>query len=279
MRCRQCGAENPDWTSTQKDLMRFCVSCGAQLDHPSDAAPQQPERRRASSAPNLKFGGDLAPAPTLGAAYTPAPTRPTTPPPAPTRPTPTPPAPTRSTDEIYTPKPKPKKRGSGKALLILALLLLPVIYLMLKDSKPEEFAYEELRITLKSGFNERDAMTNLQNIDFTKAHVDYTLDNGTDSVFIYRDDKLANSFASLGEYAEYTKNLYPDGTGAFIRTRDQYRYFIATGESSGSDQNRKVLVALYESDDAFWTVEISMFENQFDEDQALEWADSVTFDE
>lgn len=271
MRCSHCGAEIPILAG-KTEGMRFCSSCGAVLDmSAADTRQEYMTAQRRSAAPNPNLRGDLGPAVMLGSSGASKSSAPRS---AVTKTAPVLP---RSTEPIYEPKPAPKKKSRLPLVLVLAVIFVPVILIMLNSNKTKEFSYEELRITLTNDFKERDAMTDLQHIDFTKAHVDYTLDGTTKSVFIYRDEKSTDSFASLSDYALYTMGCYPNTESETFQSRHGYHYFYATGEVDGSDTPSKVLVAMYESDDAFWTIEISMYETQFDESDAFEWADSVTF--
>lgn len=157
MRCKQCGAANPDWNPNQSpDMLRFCVQCGAELEPPEADAHSTAEAassaaqaagaaaaattsasgaRKTRSGPNKKFGGDLAPAATLGGekpSSAPKPNRTadsdsgkydwathktTTVPPK----VDTPP---KKSEPIYDPKPSPPKKRGVSGWLIFAVLVL-----------------------------------------------------------------------------------------------------------------------------------------------------------
>lgn len=157
MRCKHCGAANPDWNPHQSpDMLRFCVQCGAELEPPSvdaqdsaDAASSAAQAasaavaasaaasgaRRARSAPNSKFGGDLAPAATLGGVgkTASAPThKPASGPVSAdskfdwaTHETPgAAPSPAKKSEPIYEPKPSPPKKSGATGWIIGVLIVI-----------------------------------------------------------------------------------------------------------------------------------------------------------
>lgn len=51
MQCRKCGAHNPDWNAQQsRNMLRFCVKCGEQLDPPQADARYSAETASAAAA-------------------------------------------------------------------------------------------------------------------------------------------------------------------------------------------------------------------------------------
>ena len=173
---------------------------------------------------------------------------------------------------------KSKKKGLIIAI-VAAVIIIPVIIIMIVSSQPKEFSCQELRIKLSSGYKEPDPTLRLKisTSSVLSDKPEYILVDSGDTAYFYRDEK--GSYSNLEQYAQDTKNGFKGAESASLYKKGDYYYFVSDGKMIGSDSSAKSVVAMFESKNAFWTIDIGGMANTFSEKKILGFMDTVTFKE
>ena len=170
------------------------------------------------------------------------------------------------------------KKSTKLTLAILAgFAIFFTVVFTLANVIEKEFSCGALRISVGEAFKEdKDIAKYGEDLDVPSMVL---IDSGQ---YVYVDREKKSAYASLGDYIDAIIELNDPDNG--VLHADGFDYIEMTSryvdrKGHYTDKNSKSLVAFYESDEYYWTVQIGTSANSYESRKSkfLKWAGSVHF--